>query len=51
MGRISVSAAEVHRTRAMLPLWAGAGERGAAEADLRRALEIARQQEAPSLRS
>ena len=42
-------AAEVHRTRAMLSLRAGGGERGAAEADLRRALQIARQQEAPSL--
>jgi predicted ATPase len=42
-------AAELHRTRAVLSLRAGAGERGAAEADLRRALQIARQQEAPSL--
>ena len=42
-------AAELHRTRAILLLSAGLGERAAAETDLRRALEIARQQEAPSL--
>ena len=42
-------AAELHRTRALLLLRAGAAERAAAEADLSRALKIARQQEAPSL--
>ncbi|MDP9136959.1 MAG: AAA family ATPase, partial [Pseudomonadota bacterium] len=42
-------AAELHRIRAVLPRGGGAGERDAAEADLRGALKIARQQEAPSL--
>jgi class 3 adenylate cyclase/tetratricopeptide (TPR) repeat protein len=42
-------AAELHRKRAALLLAAGAGDRGAAEVDLRRALEIARQQKAKSL--
>jgi predicted ATPase len=42
-------AAELHRKRAALLLCAGAGGRGAAEVDLRRALEIARQQKAKSL--
>ena len=41
--------AELHRMRAALSLRADAGERDTAEADLRRALEIARQQGAPSL--
>ena len=49
-GRDLAFAAELHRMRAVLLLCAdGAGERDAAEADLRRALEIARQQEALSL--
>jgi class 3 adenylate cyclase/tetratricopeptide (TPR) repeat protein len=39
-------AAELHRKRAALLLCAGGGDRGAAEVDLRRALEIARQQKA-----
>ncbi|MBM3522150.1 MAG: adenylate cyclase [Alphaproteobacteria bacterium] len=42
-------AAELHRTRAALSLRAGEDQRDAAEADLRRALAIAREQEAPSL--
>ncbi len=42
-------AAELHRMRAVLALRDGAGGRDAAEADLRHALEIARQQEARSL--
>ncbi len=48
-GRDLAFAAELHRMRAVLSLCGGAGERDAAEADLRRALKIARQQEAPSL--
>jgi adenylate cyclase len=48
-GRDVAFAAELHRMRAVLSLGGGAGERDAAEADLRRALKIARQQEAPSL--
>jgi predicted ATPase len=48
-GRDLALAAELHRTRAVLLLRADSGERGAAEADLRRALEIGRQQEALSL--
>jgi predicted ATPase len=48
-GHHSCLAADLHRMRAALILRADAGERGAAEADLRRALEIAREQEAPSL--
>jgi class 3 adenylate cyclase/predicted ATPase len=42
-------AAELHRRRAAVTLLAGAGGSDAAEADLHRALEIAREQEAPSL--
>ena len=42
-------AAELYRMRAVLLLRVGAGGRDAAEADFRRALEIARQQEARSL--
>ena len=42
-------AAELHRMRAVLALRHGAGGRDADEADLRHALEIARQQEARSL--
>jgi predicted ATPase len=42
-------ASELHRKRAALVLYTGAGDRGAAEVDLRRALEIARQQKAKSL--
>jgi hypothetical protein len=42
-------AADLHRMRAALALRYGVGEREAAEADLRRALDIARQQEARSL--
>ena len=42
-------AAELHRKRAALLLCAGAGDGGAAEVDLRRAMEIARQQKAKSL--
>jgi class 3 adenylate cyclase/predicted ATPase len=48
-GRDFSLAADLHRMRAVLVLRAGTGEHDAAEADLRRALEIARQQEAPSL--
>ena len=48
-GRDLAFAAELHRMRAVLSLGRGAGERDAAEADLRCALNIARQQEAPSL--
>ena len=48
-GRDVAFAAELHRVRAALSLGGGAGERDAAEADLRCALKIARQQEAPSL--
>ncbi len=49
LGHHLAFAAELYRTRAVLLLRIDAGERGAAEADLRRALEIARQQGAPSL--
>ena len=42
-------AADLHRTRAMVLLHLDRSERDAAAADLDRALEIARQQEAPSL--
>jgi class 3 adenylate cyclase/predicted ATPase len=42
-------AAELHRMRGVLLLHVGAGGHDTAEADFRRALEIARQQEAPSL--
>jgi predicted ATPase len=42
-------AAELHRTRAAVLLRADASQGAAAEADLRRALEIATQQESPSL--
>jgi len=49
LGHHLAFAADLYRTRAVLLLRIDAGERGAAEADLRRALEIARQQEAPSL--
>lgn len=42
-------AAELYRKRAALLLCADAGDRGAAEVDLRRALEIARRQKAKSL--
>jgi class 3 adenylate cyclase/predicted ATPase len=48
-GRDLAFAAELHRKRAVLALRADASERGAAEADLRRALEIAHQQKAPLL--
>ena len=48
-GRDVAFAAELHRMRAVLSRGGGAGERDAAEADLRGALNIARQQEAPSL--
>jgi adenylate cyclase len=41
--------AELHRVRAALLLRAGQDQRGPAEADLRRALEITRQQESPAL--
>jgi predicted ATPase len=47
-GRDLALAAELHRARAVL-LRADPGDRGAAEADLRCALEIGRQQEALSL--
>jgi predicted ATPase len=50
LGHHSAFAAELYRTRAMLLLRIDREERGAAAADLRRALDIARQQEAPSLR-
>ena len=43
-------AAELHRMRAGLLLRAGADERDAAEGDLRMALQIAGQQESPSLK-
>jgi class 3 adenylate cyclase/tetratricopeptide (TPR) repeat protein len=49
LGHHSAFAADLYRTRAVLSLRIDAGEHRAAEADLRRALEIARQQEAPSL--
>jgi predicted ATPase len=49
LGHHRAFAAELYRTRAMLQLRGDAGERAAAEADLRRALQIAREQEAPSL--
>jgi len=42
-------AAELHRMRGVLLLHVGAGGRDTAQADIRRALEIASQQEAPSL--
>lgn len=42
-------AVELHRTRAAIFLRADASQGAAAEADLRRALEIATQQESPSL--
>jgi class 3 adenylate cyclase/predicted ATPase len=42
-------AADLHRTRAAVLLRADASQGAAAEADLRRALEIATQQESPSL--
>ena len=48
-GRDLALAAELHRTRAVLLLCADAGERSAAEADMRSALEIGQQQEALSL--
>lgn len=48
-GRDLALAAELYRSRAALLLRADARERDAVEADLRRALEIASQQEAPSL--
>lgn len=44
-GRDLALAAELHRTRAVLLLRADAGERSAAEADMRSALEIGQQQE------
>ena len=49
LGRDLAYAAELHRLRAALSLRDEAGVRDAAEADLRRALEIAHEQEAPSL--
>jgi predicted ATPase len=48
-GRDLAFAAELHRTRAALSLRGGAEGRDSAEADLRRALDIGRQQEALSL--
>ena len=48
-GYHSYLAAELHRVRAVLLLRTDQDQRGPAEADLRRALEIARQQESPSL--
>ena len=48
-GHHSYVAADLHRLRAALTLRADAGERDEAETDLRRALEIARAQEAPAL--
>jgi predicted ATPase len=48
-GRDVAFAAELHRMRAALALRGWADGRATAAADLRRALEIARQQEAPSL--
>jgi predicted ATPase len=49
LGHHSAFAAELHRTRAMLLLSVDREERAAAAADLRRALDIARRQGAPSL--
>jgi class 3 adenylate cyclase len=49
LGRHAAFAAELYRTRAMVLLRIDREERGAAAADLRRALDIAGQQEAPSL--
>ncbi len=46
-GHHSYLTADLHRMRAALTL--SAGDRDAAETDLRRALEVAREQEAPSL--
>jgi hypothetical protein len=43
LGHHRAFAAELYRTRAMLQLRGDAGERAAAEADLRRALQIARE--------
>jgi predicted ATPase len=48
-GHHAAFAADLHRTRAMVLLRLDRSERDAAAADLDRALEIARQQEAPSL--
>ena len=48
-GYHSYLAAELHRLRAALVLRTDQDQRGPAETDLRRALEIARQQESPSL--
>jgi class 3 adenylate cyclase/predicted ATPase len=49
LGHHRAFAAELHRTRAAVLLQLDADHRDAVEKDLRRALEIARQQEAPSL--
>jgi class 3 adenylate cyclase/tetratricopeptide (TPR) repeat protein len=49
LGHHSAFAADLYRTRAMLLLRIDRGERGAATAHLGRALDIARQQNAPSL--
>src|SRR5262249_34507605 len=49
LGHHAAFAAELYRTRAMLLLRIDREEHGAAATDLRRALGIARQQEAPSL--
>jgi predicted ATPase len=48
-GRDMTLAAELHRMRATFLLRADAGQCGPAEEDLRRALEIARSQESPTL--
>jgi len=48
-GHHSYLAADLHRMRAALLLRSDAGQLGAAKADLRSALEIARKQESPSL--
>ena len=49
LGHHRAFAADLYRTRAVLSLQIDPGRPARAEADLRRALEIARQQEAPSL--
>jgi class 3 adenylate cyclase/tetratricopeptide (TPR) repeat protein len=48
-GRDMAYVAELHRRRALIALLAGTGSNGATEVDLRRALEISREQEVPSL--
>jgi hypothetical protein len=49
LGHHQAFAADLYRTRAVLLLHIAGGERGAVQVDLRRALEIGRQQQASSL--